>query len=230
MDDATPPSDAELTADLDRRFRLATSVVRVGGRELRLVRPENSDVLISEADYVKDERLPYWAEVWPSSVALASNIPAPAPGIGGRALLELGCGVGLVATAATLAGWDVTATDYYEDALLFTRANVRANTGRSVATRMVDWKEIPPDFPRFVCVLAADVIYEVRYATMVADVLARTLAVHGTAVIADPGRSAAPAFLSACAERGLVETNRRAVPYEDGDIRQRIELHSFQRA
>jgi len=34
----------------------------------------------------------------------------------GHPVLELGCGSGLVATSAALAGFDVVASDYYEDA------------------------------------------------------------------------------------------------------------------
>ena len=34
-------------------------------------------------------------------------------------VLELGCGLGLVAVGATLAGGQVTATDYYDDASFF---------------------------------------------------------------------------------------------------------------
>ncbi|MFM8780678.1 MAG: methyltransferase domain-containing protein, partial [Gemmatimonadota bacterium] len=37
--------------------------------------------------------------------------------------LELGCGLGLVTLAAQRAGYAVTATDYYEDALRFAARN-----------------------------------------------------------------------------------------------------------
>ncbi len=43
---------------LGRCFSLATETVDVGGRAVTLVKPENADHLISEADYVMDERLP----------------------------------------------------------------------------------------------------------------------------------------------------------------------------
>ena len=63
-----------LRADLERRFRTTTRVVSVGGREVELLSPANADDLISEDDYVRDERLPYWADLWPSAQVLAGEV------------------------------------------------------------------------------------------------------------------------------------------------------------
>ena len=48
----------------------------VAGTPVALERPRSADDLISEADFDKDERLPYWADVWPSSTALAGFVAA----------------------------------------------------------------------------------------------------------------------------------------------------------
>src|SRR5687767_15515852 len=102
----SPPASASSLAArravLRRRFRLISAELEVGGHRVSLIRPESSESLISEEDFERDERLPYWAELWPSALVLARHI-ATLEG-SGRALLELGCGVGLVATAASLAG------------------------------------------------------------------------------------------------------------------------------
>ena len=66
------PADLEvLRADLERRYRTVTRTLELGGREIGLLSPANADDLISEDDYVKDERLPYWADLWPSAQILA---------------------------------------------------------------------------------------------------------------------------------------------------------------
>ena len=157
---------AALEAELRARFDIAETRVPVAEREVPLLRPASADALISEADFAVDERLPYWADVWPSSVALAAHL-SRMHGLG-RRLLELGCGLGLVATHAAAAGFDVLATDYYEDALHFARLNVFRNTGRSLATRHLDWRALPADLPRFDLVVASDVLYEPSYAELVA--------------------------------------------------------------
>ena len=40
-------------------------------RELTLLRPPSADDLIDEQAFGEDEFMPYWAELWPSGVALA---------------------------------------------------------------------------------------------------------------------------------------------------------------
>jgi len=60
---------------------------------------------------------------------------------GGRDLLELGCGIGLVALAAATAGFRVLATDYYSEALEFTQANATRNGVENVDTRLIDWAQ-----------------------------------------------------------------------------------------
>ena len=204
--DAPEPTGAALVADLERRFVTDVEAVDVDGEPYSILRPRNSDDLISEADFVADDRLPYWADVWPSSRVLAARLRHATllDGIRpGERVLELGCGSGVVAVAAARAGYAVTATDYYEDALRFTRANVWRATGRECDTRLVDWRAMPTDLGRFDLVVASDVLYEPRYASLVARAIVGTLARGGGAIVADPGRLAAPAFLEEVAELGL---------------------------
>ena len=214
-----------LRADLERRFRTTTRVVMVAGRQVTLLSPANADDLISEDDYVLDERLPYWADLWPSAMIMASEVASMR--LRGLKVLELGCGLGVVATGAVLAGGIVTATDYYEDALEFARLNVAEATGVTIATRMVNWAEMPVDLGKFDVVLASDVLYEHRYASLVAGAIAATLVRGGEAIVADPGRIALDEFLDECSDRGLAH-ERQAHPFVDGEIRQTITLYRLQ--
>lgn len=217
---------AELEAAFTRKFATATESVTVGMpphvREFSLFKPANADHLISEADYVMDERLPYWADLWPSARVLAGALLAMNGT--GRSLLEMGCGLGLDTTAAMAAGFSVTATDYYEDAIHMARLNASRNLGREPQVRMVNWRAWPENIGTFDVVMAADVLYEKEYATLVGDCLARALAPTGEALIADPGRLALPAFLDHLEAIGLRVVDRTEVPYESGQIRQRIQL------
>ena len=212
---------------LGRRFRTIESVLIVGDRTLTLLHPESADDLIDEVEFERDERLPYWADIWPSARVLASYI-ARLDGRG-RSLLELGCGAGLVATAAVLAGFRVCATDYYEDALRFTTVNVAEHTGQLPETRLVDWRALPTDLGRFDVVVGSDVLYERSYGRLVARAIDITLARGGEAVIADPGRIAAEDFIRDAGERGLRLAARETVPFVDGAIRQTIALYRLKR-
>lgn len=215
-----------LDAALARGFTVATETVTIGRpphtREVVLYKPQNADHLISEADYVVDERLPYWADLWPSARVLATALLDERGH--GRSLLELGCGLGLDTIAAMLAGYDVTATDYYEQAIHMTRANAARTVGREPAVRLVNWRDWPADLGVFDRVIAADVLYEKEYAPLVARCLARALAPTGEALIADPGRLALPAFRAALPDVGLELVQTDTVPYADHVVRQQVQL------
>ena len=213
----------EREAGLRGRFDVTETELAVRDEPVRLLRPASADALISEADFAVDDRLPYWADVWPSSIVLAGHV-RDLPGTG-RTLLELGCGLGLVATGATRAGFDVLATDYYEDAMRFAELNVERNAGRPLRTRHLDWRALPDELPTFDVVVASDVLYELKYAELVADVFARTLTRQGEGWVADPGRVASGPFLDECARRGIQHETAAEVPWVDGEIRQTIRLH-----
>ncbi len=203
-----------LVVALTRRFRTSIEDATVDEHTYSILKPANADDLIREEDFVKDERLPYWADVWPSSIVLAEKL-LELDGRG-RTALELGCGVGLSTLAATSAGFDVLSTDYYEDALDVTRANVFRNLGTTARTRLVDWRHFPGDLGTFELVIASDVLYEKEYAELLPAILNRLLAAGGTALIADPGRIAAPTFVGACATHGLVVRGKETRPFEAG--------------
>src|SRR5687767_9817396 len=143
----------------------------------------------------------------------------------GRRLIELGCGIGLVSCAAAAAGFDVLATDYYEDALRFTRENTRANIGREVSTQLVDWRAFPASLSGFDVIVAADVLYERPYGQLVPEVLRAALAPNGVAIVADPGRVAAPSFVERCIALGLQIHVAERVPFEEGAARQTIDIY-----
>ncbi len=215
-----------LDAALARRFLLADEDVVLGDVSFTLRKPANADHLISEADYVMDERLPYWADLWPSARQLATTLLGESGA--GRTLLELGCGLGLPTMAAMRAGFDVTSTDYYEDALQVTRANAGRNLGREPQVRMVNWRAWPDDLGQFDVVVAADVIYEQEYAVLVAACIARALAPGGVAIVADPGRVALARFHTELPKVGLEVVSTSTTPYVDGKINQQIQVMHIQ--
>jgi predicted nicotinamide N-methyase len=216
-------STAALEHDLRRRFDVVESEVDLGAASFTVLRPRDAESLISEEDFARDERLPYWADVWPSSIVLGTRLLEERGA--GRRLLELGCGVGVVALAAARAGFDVTISDYYADALAFAQVNL-ARAGHTVDARLLDWRALPAELPRYDVVAASDVLYERPYARLVAEVLARTVAPGGVALVADPGRVAAPEFVDAA--RGLrLAVDDETRPILVGQATQRIRIHTL---
>jgi predicted nicotinamide N-methyase len=157
------------------------------GFAIDLVLPESAEALIDEAEFERDERLPYWAEVWPAARALTRYLLDRPPPAG--PVLELGSGVALPALALRWLGVEVVATDYYPDALDFARANARSNHIPEPETLLLDWRVLPADFPKFRTVIAADVAYERRNSAALAAMLPQVTMPGGEVLISDPGRA-----------------------------------------
>jgi predicted nicotinamide N-methyase len=176
-----------LEASLRGRFEVREERFVHGAFDVRILLPAAADALIDEADFDADERLPYWADLWPSARALARHLlDAPSPR---GPVLELGCGVALPALALLSRGVEVLATDWYVDALLFARANAARNGLPPLRTAPLDWRH-PPEGAVYPTVVAADVLYELRNAHALAALLPRVTAPGGTVLLADPGRVA----------------------------------------
>src|SRR5215204_3004899 len=94
-----------------------TQNVEVGGLQLAIVHPPDAAELIDEEAFEHEEFLPYWAELWPSSLALARAVAGVE--LAGRSVVELGCGLALPSIVASLGGARVTATDWSPDALVY---------------------------------------------------------------------------------------------------------------
>jgi predicted nicotinamide N-methyase len=213
---------------LRRRFRVKSTPVTIGSHDVSIIHPASAEDLIDERDFERDERLPYWAELWPSALVLAKHVVALRAK--SRSLIELGCGAGLVATAAGLAGFAVTATDYYEDALRFVTVNSVRNGAPPPATLMLDWRHLPATLPRFDVVLASDVLYERPYGALVARTIDASLADGGRAIVADPGRVGRDEFVETLGALHLSVVRRTECPFEDGSVRQTITLFEIARA
>lgn len=191
---------------------LRTHLFEHGGFRAELIAPESPDALIDVSDFNRDERLPYWAELWPSARALAAELlDGPLPQ--GR-VLELGCGIALPSLALRWRGAEVVASDYYADALDFAVENARRNQIDPPATLLLDWREPPADLRPFDLVIAADVLYEHRNVAALAGVLPAVTAPGGRVLLADPGRTYLQPFREEMERRGwrVAEVGRRAVP------------------
>ena len=203
-----------------------TETISVAGITIDLTLPVSAEDLIDEAEFDVDERLPYWAELWPSGRVLAEWVAARSL-IGAR-VLELGAGLALPSLVAAHGGARVTATDWYEPALSFTRENAAA-AGVTVSTLMVDWRDPPAALtrpPGFDLVIAADVLYEPRNAAPLADLVPRVVAPGGRVVIADPRRPDARLFLDRMAEQGWdVSTDTVEYSGRRDETGSRIHLH-----
>jgi predicted nicotinamide N-methyase len=163
--------------------------------------------LISEEAFEREELLPYWAELWSSSVALAEAVAARS--LRGARTLELGCGLGLPSIAAAAAGGRVVASDWSPDAVSATLANAQLNAV-DVEGLVCAWQRPEPLLERgpWDLVLASDVLYERRNAEALLELLPRLITPSGEVLVADPDRPPAKGFLESASQRWEIETRR----------------------
>ena len=106
-----------------QRYDTTEVTLAIQHHRVRITKIADLEVLLEEVDpvtFAEDERLPYWAELWPSSVALA-HYAVQRLTLQRQQVLEIGCGLGLVSVVAALQGARVLCTDYEPDALAFAR-------------------------------------------------------------------------------------------------------------
>jgi predicted nicotinamide N-methyase len=192
-------------------------------QSLTISRPVDYDRLIDDAAADPEQNLPYWAELWPSGVALAAKIVCDPAIVQGRRVLELGCGLGVTAVAALGAGADLLVTDYSLEALALCSLNTLDQVGIQPQTLRVNWRNtdmtmrgtVAGTFP---VVLAADVLYESRDVEPLLSLVERVVAPSGELWLAEPGRPPAARFLQLIGARGWTdESEECSGPWPDPD-------------
>jgi predicted nicotinamide N-methyase len=198
-----------LRAELAQAYSLAEATYKVAGFSLRITSVADSYALldrISPEEFLKDEQMPYWAEIWPSSFVL-SNYLVGEIGVSGKRGIELGAGVGVVSVALCKAGAQMLVTDYATEALDFIKLNALQNgiaLDEQFEVASLDWRNIRLE-EKFDFVCAADVLYERRNLLPIVLAIDKLLKPNGTAYIADPRRQIAKGFVA------LAEDNQFSV-------------------
>lgn len=206
-------ADPALNEELQRRhdelaaeYDLHETAYRFGECDFRFLSVRDSYALldrISPEEFLKDEQMPYWAEIWPASVTL-SHVIMERLDLAGKSVIELGTGVGISSVAAAMKGARVLATDYSTEALRFVVYNALLNAV-TLDTGRLDWRLVRSD-EKFDFVIAADVLYERVNLLPIVTAIDALLKEGGAAYIADPRRRLAEQFLELVKENGFAVT------------------------
>ena len=200
---------------LSRKYGLEAATVDIGGRTWRLFRVGDIDAVLDAAldGADPDGQTPYWAELWPSALAMGEWL-ATLDDLEGADVLELGCGLGLPGMIARKQGARVRLTDHVPDALRFAELHVLSNLGTDAGFALLDWTHPPFDQPPADILIASDLIYEEQLCEPLLAAMENLLAPGGTLFLSEPGRPVAGLFFTMLPERGwTVETvHRRPVP------------------
>lgn len=166
--------------------------VDVAGRTWLLDRAADMEALweaMDDGDLGEDERLPYWAEVWPASVLLGRHIMRNASRLEGRNCLDLGCGLGLTGMIAASVGARVAAFDYEWPAVRFARHNGELNNVPQPLWLLMDWRRPALKQGAFDFIWGGDVLYEKRFFNPLIELFRHALAPGGKIWIGEPVRT-----------------------------------------
>ncbi len=215
-----------LVGSLAHTGRLVDTSVAIPGSEttVDVTRPADTDRLLDLIAGDPEQNLPYWAEIWPSGIALAGDILAHPGRVRAGRVLELGCGVGVTAAVALASGARLTVTDYAPEALVLTRVTCLRHAGHEPdRAERLNWRDpaalraLAGDQP-FDVVLGADLLYERRDIVPLLAALDILIAPGGALWLAEPGRPPAAEFLEVLKRGGWRDDSTRwDGPWADPD-------------
>ena len=135
---------------------------------------------------------PFWAYSWPGGQALARYILDQPEVVRAKAVLDLGCGNGIAAIAAWLAGASrVMANDIDPAAIWMAEIN-SAENGVRVELCLEDLLLADPPVPPFQVLLAGDLFYAKEMAARVEAWLREAVGLGGEVLVGDPSRTYVP--------------------------------------
>jgi predicted nicotinamide N-methyase len=225
-----------LLARIQRKYRTTTEDVSFGSVTIRFTRAADPDRVLDEIVAEEDRRekisgirlqdpqhLPYWAELWESSLGIAAAV-AEMKFTESTRVLDLGCGMGLAGAAAAAMGASVMLADLETPALLFAKLNC-LSLSRRVRLRQLNW-QVDRLNEQFDLILGADILYERKQWEFLNEFWKTHLAEGGSVLLGEPGRQSGDLFVPWIAERGwkLSERSQRTKP--DGKA---IRLFSLKR-
>jgi predicted nicotinamide N-methyase len=202
-----------------RRFPLRRQRIPVAGGALSMVTPRSLNAVLAQGG--RPERvargaapMPYWADIWPASVAIARAVMRGPP-LAGLGALDVGCGLGLAGTACGRRGAAVTFLDRDPDALRFAAFNAAQNGVERFEVLQGDWAAVAERCGQFDLVVLSDVTYEPAERAPLLQLLRGHLAPGGECLFGDAHRPAGDAFLAAAAAELLVQVDDTDA-YHDG--------------
>ncbi|MGE4072865.1 MAG: methyltransferase [Lysobacterales bacterium] len=155
-----------------------------------------------------------FGQIWPAGRVLAESLCTM--DLGGRRILELGCGLALSSLMLARRGADITASDNHPLAEQFLAYNAGLNQLPMPVYRDLPWLDSGAELGQFDLILGSDILYEREHAAILAALLQRMSTATAEIIISDPGRGNGGRLITALAAVGFsVSETRMAFSAED---------------
>ena len=139
---------------------------------------------------------PFWAKLWPSSIALVNVLENNPNWIRDKHVLELGAGIGL--PSLMLAGLVkfIQVSDYADEAVELLQKNIAHLNLMNVQALQLDWNHLPISMQPDVLILS-DVNYDPSQFDTLIQIITRKILDGCTILLATPQRIMASPFVQA---------------------------------
>ena len=129
---------------------------------------------------------PLFGVVWDSSEVLAHLMIDYQ--IGGKRILEVGCGIALASLVLNHRLADITATDYHPEVEGFLLENTQLNKGKDIPFVRTGWDDEESDLGLFDLVIGSDLLYERGHVELLAGFINQHAKLRCEVILVDPGR------------------------------------------
>lgn len=159
------------------------------------------------------EPFPYWAKLWPSSIALVQYLKANTIWIEHKNVLEIGAGLGL--PSFLIAGYanSVQVSDYAPEAVELLEKNIQHLRLHNVQAMELDWNRVPNSINTDV-VLLSDVNYNPSQFDGLLQLITKLIANGIIVLLSTPQRIMVSPFVNAIQE--LVKQSHVEIVNENG--------------
>lgn len=142
------------------------------------------------------EPFPYWAKLWPSSIALVQYLKANRIWIEHKNVLEIGAGLGL--PSFMIAGYanSVQVSDYAPEAVELLEKNIQHLQLNNVQAMELDWNNVPDSIKPDV-VLLSDVNYNPSQFDGLLQLITKLISEGTIVILSTPQRIMASPFVNA---------------------------------
>lgn len=144
--------------------------------------------ILSRNNQLDEDKIPYWSELWPSSLILGKYIMSNPHLFKGRRCLDLGCGLGLVSMALRYSKAITLSQDLCFNSLIFCKKNFNTNKIAQPLCIQGDWRYICYKDQVFDFIVGSDILYEKRFHVPIIKFISRTLKKQGIVLISTPKR------------------------------------------
>ncbi|MFP5039755.1 class I SAM-dependent methyltransferase [Parasediminibacterium sp. JCM 36343] len=142
-----------------------------------------------------DTPFPYWAKVWPASLAMASFFDENERYIQGKQVLEIAAGLGLPSVVAAKHAKNVYCTDYLPEAVDAIGQSIQHNQLQNMQVGLLDWNDLPSNLIDIEVLLLSDINYNPESFQVLLGVITTFLEKGCTIILSTPQRLLAKPFI-----------------------------------